>query len=115
MFELGGFSVFCVHYTDRVKRKGVFWVIATSKDPDQPADIYSLIRNSAILCYVPQYPMILLAHSEGPDQTAGMRRLILGFAVRIILKTRFHLTRSTCGCNISLSASAFTIKPVYNM
>ena len=30
---------------------GVFGVNANSKDPDQPAEIYSLIRNFAILCY----------------------------------------------------------------
>ena len=76
--------MFCVHYTGRVKRKGVFWVNANYKDPDQPAEIrISLIRNSAIFRYVLQYPMILLADSEGPDQTARMRSLILGFAVRI--------------------------------
>ena len=33
--------------------------------------------------------MILLAGSEGPDQTARMRRLIRVFAVRICQKTRF--------------------------
>ena len=37
--------------------------------------------------------MILLADSEGPDQTARMRSLIWAFAVRIYLKTRFRMTR----------------------
>ena len=37
--------------------------------------------------------MILLADSEGPDQTAQMRRLILAHAVRIWLKTRFRMAR----------------------
>ena len=33
--------------------------------------------------------MILLAHSEGPDQTAHLRSLIWAFAVRIYSKTHF--------------------------
>ena len=37
--------------------------------------------------------MILLADSEGPDQTARMRRLIWAFAVRICPKTRFRVAR----------------------
>ena len=35
--------------------------------------------------------MILLADSEGPDQTARMRMLIWAFAVRRCLKTRFSM------------------------
>ena len=35
--------------------------------------------------------MILLADSEGPDQTARKRRLIWAFAVRINPKTRFRM------------------------
>ena len=38
--------------------------------------------------------MILLADSEGPDQTAWMRRLIWAFTVRICSKTRFRLMRA---------------------
>ena len=37
--------------------------------------------------------MIPLADSEGPDQTARMRRLISTFAVRICPKTRFRIAR----------------------
>ena len=33
------------------------------------------------------------ADSEGPDQTARMRRLIWAFAVRICPKTRFRMAR----------------------
>ena len=51
-------------------------VFRESKDPDQPAEIYSLIRNLSIVCYVLQYPMVLQADKEGPDQTARMRSLI---------------------------------------
>ena len=35
------------------------------------------------------YPFFLLADSDGPDQTARMRRLIWAFAVRIYSKTLF--------------------------
>ena len=38
-------------------------------------------------------PMILLADSGGPDQTARMRRLIWAFAVRICTKARFRMAR----------------------
>ena len=37
--------------------------------------------------------MILLADSEGPDQTARMRRLIWAFAVRLRPKTLFRMAR----------------------
>ena len=40
-----------------------------------------------------QYPMILFADSEGPNQTARMRRLIWAFAVCICHKTRFRMER----------------------
>ena len=35
-------------------RKGIFAVNANTKDPDQPAEIYSLFKNYTILRYVPQ-------------------------------------------------------------
>ena len=54
----------------RIVRKCVFWVNANSTDPDQPAEIYNLIRNLVILSYVLQYPMILYSDIEDPDQTA---------------------------------------------
>ena len=38
--------------------------------------------------------MILLADSEGPDQTARMRRLIWAFAVRILPKVCFRMARA---------------------
>ena len=37
--------------------------------------------------------MILLADSEGPDQTARMRRLIRAFAARICPKNSFRMAR----------------------
>ena len=74
-------------------RKGVFWVNANSKDPDQPAEIFSLIRNFSTLCYVLLYTMSLLMDSEGPDQTVWMCRLIWAFAVHICPKTHFCMAR----------------------
>ena len=44
--------------------------------------------------------MILLANSEGPEQTAWMRRLIWAFAVCICPKTRFCMVRPRW-CNMS--------------
>ena len=55
--------------------KGVFVPNANSKSPDQLAEINSLIKIFTMLRYVLQYPIILQAHSEGPDQNARMRRL----------------------------------------
>ena len=49
----------------------------------------NLIWAFALHSYMPQYRMSLLADSEGPDQTARMRRLIWAFIVRRCLKTRF--------------------------
>ena len=43
----------------------------------------SIIRAFALHSHILQYPMILLADSEGPDQTAWSRRLIWAFTVRI--------------------------------
>ena len=40
--------------------------------------------------------MILFVKSEGPDQTAQMRGLILAFAVRIRPNIRFRMTRPIC-------------------
>ena len=54
----------------RDTRKGVFMVNANSKDPVQPMEIHSLIRNFAIVGYVLQHPKILHADSECPDQIA---------------------------------------------
>ena len=39
------------------------------------------------------YPVILFAESEGPDQTARMRRLILAFAVRLCPEIHFRFRR----------------------
>ena len=49
----------------------------------------SLIRAFALHRYILLCQLILLADSEGPDQTVRMRRRILVFAVRICLRTRF--------------------------
>ena len=43
------------------------------------------------------YPMLLLADSEGPDQTAHLHSLIRAFAVRIYHKTQFRMALLMCG------------------
>ena len=45
--------------------------------------------------------MILLADSEGPDQTAQMRSLIWAFAVRICPKDTFSQAQSISDCFFS--------------
>ena len=39
--------------------------------------------------------MIVIADSEGPDQTARMRRLIWDFAIRICTRSHFHIAWPT--------------------
>ena len=53
--------------------------------------------------YILQYPMILLADSERPDQTARMHRLIWAFAVRRCLKTHFPMAWSLSYLHFSAS------------
>ena len=66
---------------------------AKCADSDRPAHAQSIIKAFALHLYILQCSMILLADSEGPDQTARMRRLIWAFAVRICLKTCLRMTR----------------------
>ena len=53
----------------------------------------SISHAFALCLYIQYYPMVLLADSEGPDQTARMRSLIWAFAVRISPKTRFRMVK----------------------
>ena len=53
------------------------------------AQAQNLFRAFALHWNILWYSMIPLADSEGPDQTAGMRRLILAFAVHILPKHDF--------------------------
>ena len=52
-----------------------------------PALVQSIIRAFALYSYILLYPLILLADSEGPDQTAHPRSLIRAFTIRICPKT----------------------------
>ena len=74
-------------------RKVVFGV--TANCPDHPVETYSLIRTFAILFYVLQYPMILKADSDGPDETAPLHRLISSFALHLNPKTLFRMAKPT--------------------
>ena len=62
----------------------------------QTVQIQIILRKSTIRAFVLhsyslQYTMIRLADSEGPDQTARMRRLIWTFAVRMCPRTHFRM------------------------
>ena len=73
-------------------------VTVNSKEPDQSTEIYSLIRSFAKLRDVLHYPIILYADSEGPDQTARMRKLIWPIAVRrrvLVWRSQINLCGST--------------------
>ena len=63
------------------KRKYVFEHAQNAQIHIHPTHAQSLIRAFAVYWYILSCPMILLADSEGPDQTARMRRLIWAFAV----------------------------------
>ena len=54
--------------------------------------------------------MILLADSEGPDQTARMRRLIWAFAVCICPKTGFHMARPNACLQYAYKGTGHTIR-----
>ena len=65
-------------------------------DSDHPAHAQSIVRALALHSYILWCPMILLADSAGPDQTARMHRLIWVFAVRIYPKIRFRMELPIC-------------------
>ena len=69
---------------------------AKCRDSEYHAHAQSQIQAFALHSYIMKYPMIMLKDSEVPDQIARMRRLIWAFAVRICMKTHFHMTRSIC-------------------
>ena len=73
--------------------KKYFQACAKCADSDHPAHAQSISRAFALQSHILKYPVILLADSEGLDQTARMRRLICAFAVRIRSKTRFRMVR----------------------
>ena len=53
----------------------------------------SLIRAFALHCYIFQWPMILLADNECPDQIVRMRRLIWASTALICPNTCFRMAR----------------------
>ena len=50
--------------------------------PDQHVHLCSLIWAVSVCLHIIQYPLILLADNEGPDQPALMRRLIRALFVQ---------------------------------
>ena len=72
------FSV--THYIGRVRQK-----------KDHPVHAHtSIIQALGLQSYILEYPTILLADSEDPDQAAWIHKLIWAFAVRICQKTFSH-------------------------
>ena len=67
----------------RAKRKRVFELAQNAHIQIHLTRTQCLIRAFALNWYILLCPMILLADSEGSDQTARMRRLIWAFAVHI--------------------------------
>ena len=63
-------------------RNGGLMIYATSTCRDQLSDPRSLIKVCTVFRYILQYPPILQAGNESPDQTAHLRSLILAFAAR---------------------------------
>ena len=74
-----------------VKRKDVFEHVQNAQIQIHPTHAQTLIRGVSLHLYILECPMILLADSEGPDQTARMRSLIWAFTVRICPTTHFRI------------------------
>ena len=64
--------------------KKCFQACAKSAVSDHPAHTRSTIQAFTLHSYILYYPMIVLADSEGPDETSRMRSLIRAFVVRTI-------------------------------
>ena len=73
----------------RVKRKRAFKYAQNAKNQIILRMRKVSSRPFTLHSYILWYPMILLADSDGPDQTAWMRRLIWAFAVRMCPKDTF--------------------------
>ena len=56
----------------------MFAALANSQNLDHPVKPHNLIRTFAVHRYILQYPIILQADSEGPDQTAHIVQSDLG-------------------------------------
>ena len=96
--------------TSRVKRKRAFEYGQKCADSDHPAHAQSIIQVFVLHSYILLYPMILLADSEGPDQTALMRSLILVFAARVCPKRRFRMARPKWSPSRPAAASKYVEK-----
>ena len=63
---------------------------ANSEAQDKRAHPRILIWSFSVHRHIPQYPLILYAGNESPDQPAQMRRLIRACVVRELHKGCFH-------------------------
>ena len=82
-------QVISSHVTPIENWKSVFEHAQNAQIQIHPAHVQSHIRLFALNWYLLWCQMILLADSEGPDQTARTRSLIWAFAVLICPKTGF--------------------------
>ena len=81
---MSSMEIFTQNAYAKKKKKKNTWAASSEKVPsnmrkmhiDHPAHVQIIIQAFALHSCILQYPMILLADSEGPDQSARMRRLI---------------------------------------
>ena len=64
-----------------------------SRQPDHPPKPYGLIVYLGIRCYMLLYPIIQLPDSEGPDDSACLRKLMWAFVVRNLSPKTFMRER----------------------
>ena len=76
--------------------KSAFMQFVDNVGPDQHAHPCSVIWAFSVRRHMLQYPLILQADNEGPDQPALMRRLIRTFVVRKLHKGPFCASCIIC-------------------
>ena len=91
-----------VHYLDRIKWKKSAFEHVQMHRCRSFCTWTSFISSFALHSYILSYPMILLADSEGPDQTVWMWELIWALAACICSKTGFPMAQSILPALISV-------------
>ena len=80
--------IFTVYYIGCVKRKKMLSNMCKMRT-DHPAHAQSIMQAFTFHSYILWHTIIVIADSEGSNQTARMRRLIWVFPVRIGPRSRF--------------------------
>ena len=70
---------------DAQHKKKALMTYVNSEGPDECAHPCSLMRTFSVCWHVLQYPLIMVAGSEGPDQTVWMGRLIRACIVHKVI------------------------------